>query len=257
MNAEQRTARIEEIAEKVAMGPFGSSIKVETFVTEGVPVISGQHLHGFRVDDSPGFNFITAEHAERLANANVQRGDVVFTHAGNIGSVSYIPDNSQFERYVISQRQFYMRCDQAQVIPEFVAAYFKTPAGQHQLLANSSPVGVPSIAQPVSYLRTIEIPLPSLREQRRIAEILGALDDKIELNRRTNATLEQMAHALFKSWFVDFDPVRAKMNGRWRRGGVTARNVRRDVRPVPGPARRIRAGRDTRRLGGKNAGGDN
>ena len=218
MNTKRRTARIEEIAEKVAMGPFGSSIKVETFVTDGVPVVSGQHLHGFRVDDSPGFNFITAEHAERLANANVQRGDVVFTHAGNIGSVSYIPNNSQFERYVISQRQFYMRCDQTKVIPEFVTAYFKTPTGQHQLLANSSPVGVPSIAQPVSYLRTIEIPLPPLPEQRRIAEILGALDEKIELNRRTNETLEQMARALFKSWFVDFDPVRAKMNGRWRRG---------------------------------------
>ena len=97
-----RTVTIEEVAEKVAMGPFGSSIKVETFVPEGVPIISGQHLHGFRVDDSPGFNFITGEHAERLANANVQQGDIVFTHAGNIGNVAYIPENSEFERYVVS-----------------------------------------------------------------------------------------------------------------------------------------------------------
>ena len=64
----------------------------------------------------------------------------------------------------------------------------------------------------------VDVPLPPLPEQRRIAEILGALDDKIELNRRTNETLEQMAHALFRSWFVDFGPVRAKMDGRWRRG---------------------------------------
>ena len=211
-------ARIEEVAEKVAMGPFGSSIKVETFVPEGIPIISGQHLHGFRVDDSPGFNFITTEHAERLANANVQRGDIVFTHAGNISNVAYVPENSEFERYVVSQRQFYLRCDRAKVIPEFVTAYFKTPTGQHQLLANSSQVGVPSIARPVSYLRTIEIPLPPLSEQRRIARIIGALDDKIELNRQTNETLEQLARALFKSWFVDFDPVRAKMDGRWQRG---------------------------------------
>ena len=210
-------ARIEEVAEKVAMGPFGSSIKVATFVPEGVPVISGQHLHGFRVDDSPGFNFITGEHAERLANANVQRGDVVFTHAGNISNVAYVPENSEFERYVVSQRQFYVRCDRAKVIPEFVTAYFKTLAGQHQLLANSSQVGVPSIAQPVSYLRTIEIPLPPLSEQFRIAHILGTLEDKIELNRQMNDTLEQMTRALFKSWFVYFDPVRAKLDGRWRR----------------------------------------
>ena len=60
--------------------------------------------------------------------------------------------------------------------------------------------------------------MPPVPEQRRIAEILGALDDKIELNRRVNETLAQMARALFKSWFVDFDPVRAKMDERWRRG---------------------------------------
>ena len=195
------------------MGPFGSSIKVETFVPDGVPIISGQHLKGYRVEDSPGFNFIEPEHAEKLANANVQRGDVVFTHAGNIGQVSYVPRDSAFERYVISQRQFYLRCDTSQVIPEFITMYFKSPEGQHQLLANTSQVGVPAIAQPVRYLRTIVLPVPPLEEQRAIARVLGALDDRIELNRRMSETLEEMARALFRSWFVDFDPVRAKAEG--------------------------------------------
>ena len=113
----------------------------------------------------------------------------------------------------MSQRQFYLRCDRSKAIPEFVTLYFRSPEGQHRLLANRSQVGVPSIAQPVSYLRTIEIPLPPLPEQRAIAHVLGTLDDKIELNRRMNETLEEMARALFKSWFVDFDPVRAKMAG--------------------------------------------
>lgn len=62
--------------------------------------------------------------------------------------------------------------------------------------------------------RRAPIPLPSLPEQKAIAHILGTLDDKIELNRRMNATLEEMARALFQSWFVDFDPVRAKLDGR-------------------------------------------
>ena len=64
------------------------------------------------------------------------------------------------------------------------------------------------------------IPLltPPLDEQRAIAHVLGTLDDKIELNRRMNETLEAMARALFRSWFVDFEPVRAKMEGRWRPG---------------------------------------
>ena len=67
-------------------------------------------------------------------------------------------------------------------------------------------------------LDELRFPLPPLPEQRAIAHVLGTLDDKIELNRRMNATLEEMARALFKSWFVDFEPVRAKMEGRWRRG---------------------------------------
>lgn len=218
MMGEWREVTIEEVAEKVAMGPFGSSIKVETFVPSGVPIVSGQHLHGSKVDDRIGFNYVSEEHADRLKNANVQRGDVIFTHAGSIGQVAFIPQSSHFKRYVLSQRQFYMRCDLRKVLPEFVVAYFKTPEGRHKLLANTSQVGVPSIAQPVTYLRTIEIPLPPLSEQRAIAHILGTLDDKIELNRRMSETLEAMARALFKSWFVDFDPVRAKAEGRWRRG---------------------------------------
>jgi len=210
MGGEWRTARIEEVAERVAMGPFGSSIKVETFVPDGVPIISGQHLHGFKVDDRVGYNFITEEHAERLKNANVQRKDVIFTHAGNIGQVAFVPDNSKYDRYVISQRQFYLRPNTTKVLPEYIVAFFKTPEGQHKLLANTSQVGVPSIAQPVTYLRSLVIPLPPLPEQCAIAHILGTLDDKIELNRRMNQTLEEMARAIFKSWFVDYDPVRDK-----------------------------------------------
>ena len=194
-------------------GPFGSSIKVETFVPEGIPIISGQHLHGSRLDDSPGFNFITLEHAERLKNSNVRRGDVIFTHAGNIEKVAFIPNSSRYERYVVSQRQFYMRCNLERAIPEFVVAYFKTHQGRHSLLANASSVGVPSIAQPVTYLRTIEIRLPPIAEQRAIAHILSTLDDKIELNLRMSETLEAIARTVFKSWFIDFDPGRRQGRG--------------------------------------------
>ena len=208
-----RTATIEEIAEKVGMGPFGSSIKVETFVPEGIPIISGQHLHGARLDEDPGFKHISPEHAQRLVNSNVFRGDIVLTHRGTLGQVALIPDASKFERYIVSQSQFYIRCDRSKVDPDFVTLYLKSPEGQHQLLANSSQVGVPSIAQPVTYLRSIEIPIPPLPEQHDIAHVLGTLDDKIELNRRLNRTLEEMARAIFQNWFVDFGPTRAKMEG--------------------------------------------
>ena len=84
-------------------------------------------------------------------------------------------------------------------------------------IAEHSTSAYPSIRP--SDIKQLKLRLPPLPEQRSIAHILGTLDDKIELNRRMNETLEAMARALFKSWFVDFDPVRAKMEGRWRPGG--------------------------------------
>jgi len=202
LNADWPRLKIEDIAVKVGMGPFGSSIKVSTFVPEGIPVISGQHLHKTRLEDTE-YNFITPEHAEELRNANVFRGDVIFTHAGSIGQAAYIPDDSRYERYVLSQRQFFMRCDKQKVWPEFIAYYFSSTEGQHNLLANTSSTGVPSIARPVTYLRSIKIPVPPLPVQRAIAHILGTLEDKIELNRRMNETLEAIARSIFKAWFVD------------------------------------------------------
>jgi len=202
--------RVEEIALKVAMGPFGSSIKVETFTDTGIPIISGQHLREAELTDSE-FNFIAEEHADSLKNANVQRGDVIFTHAGNIGQVAFIPNDSKYQRYVISQRQFYLRCDTSLILPEFITYYFKSSEGQHKLLANANQVGVPSIARPSSYLKTIEVPVPSIEEQQIVVRNIKALDAKIRANRRINQTLEAMAQAIFKSWFVDFDPVKAKI----------------------------------------------
>ncbi|MFO1346418.1 MAG: restriction endonuclease subunit S [Rhodocyclaceae bacterium] len=202
--------RVEEIALKIAMGPFGSSIKVETFTDSGIPIISGQHLREAQVTDGE-FNFIKEAHADSLKNANVQRGDVIFTHAGNIGQVAFIPDDSAYQRYVISQRQFYLRCNTDLMLPEFITYYFKTPEGQHRLLANANQVGVPSIARPSSYLKTIEVPAPSIEEQQVVVRNIKALDAKIRLNIGINQTIDAMARAIFKSWFVDFDPVQAKI----------------------------------------------
>jgi type I restriction enzyme S subunit len=189
---------IEEVSLRVAMGPFGSSIKVSTFVSSGIPVISGQHLRGSRLYDFD-YNFVTEAHADQLAKANVQRGDVILTHAGNIGQVAYIPQSSQYERYVISQRQFYIRCDPSRLIPEFLVYYFESHEGRHRLLANANQTGVPSLSQPVTYIRKVEIPLPSLAEQRAISDVLGGIDDKIESNRRMTATIEKLVPLIFQS----------------------------------------------------------
>ena len=106
-----------------------------------------------------------------------------------------------------------------------------------------------------STLSSISVGVPPLPEQRAIAHILGTLDDKIELNRRMNETLEEMARALFKSWFVDFGPVRAKMEGRWRQGESPPRPPRPPLRPLPQPPGPLRAWGYPGGVGGEGAGG--
>jgi type I restriction enzyme S subunit len=96
--------------------------------------------------------------------------------------------------------------------PLFVYYFVSSSESTQKIIRDSEATGVPKTN--ITYLRDFPIALPSLPEQRAIAHILGTLDDKIELNRRMNETLEAMARALFKSWFVDFDPVRAKAEGR-------------------------------------------
>jgi type I restriction enzyme, S subunit len=186
---------IDELAERVAMGPFGSDIKVSTFVPEGIPVVSGQHLRGTLLDDSE-FNFVSIEHANRLKRSNVQRGDVIFTHAGSIGQVAYIPEASRYERYIVSQRQFYMRCNRALVSPFYITSYFKTPEGQHRLLANTSSTGVPSISQPVTYLRQLKMVVPPSALLKVFDTTVGQIHLKMADNDHQSRTLATLRDTL-------------------------------------------------------------
>ncbi len=190
-----RVCAVEEFADRVGMGPFGSNIKVETFVESGIPVISGQHLKQLLVEDNT-FNFITHEHAARLAKSCVQAGDVIFTHAGSIGQVSLLHKDAAFTSYVLSQRQFFLRCNTESMSPEWIALYFKSPAGQHQLLANTSQVGVPSIARPVSYLRSIRLVVPPPELNQQFASIAGAINDRVMANRKQFGALTQIRDTL-------------------------------------------------------------
>lgn len=176
--------KILDVAKKVAMGPFGSNIKVSTFVPNGVPIISGNHLRGYFLEE-PEFNYITEEHAERLKNSIVFPHDLIFTHAGNIGQVAMIPDGCKYDRYVLSQRQFYLRCDETKVVPEFLLMFFHSVSGQHELLSYANQTGVPSIAQPASNLKKIQFKCPPMQEQLmwkdRVHPLLGRyLNNRIE-----------------------------------------------------------------------------
>lgn len=155
-----------DIAEKIAMGPFGSNIKVSTFVNQGIPIISGNHLRGLFLEEH-SFNYITEAHAEKLGNSIVYPNDIIFTHAGNIGMVAMIPPDCNYEYYIISQRQFYLRCDENKVVPEYVLLYFHSRKGQQKLLSYANQTAVPSIAQPATNLKKITIPLPTYTTQKK------------------------------------------------------------------------------------------
>jgi len=107
-----------------------------------------------------------------------------------------------------------LRPDHTKVDPRYLLYALQSPEVQHDIGVHEGTGSTVSNLR-IPALEALPIRTPSLPEQRAIAAVLGALDDKIELNRRMNRTLEAMARALFKSWFVDFEPVRAKM----RRGG--------------------------------------
>ena len=215
---EWKEYELSELIDEISMGPFGSNIKVECFTDSGVPVLNGSNLVGLKLNEDK-FNYVTEEKAASLGKANAYRNDIVITHRGTLGQIVYIPQNSKYDHYVISQSQFRVRCNQ-KVLPEYLVYYFHTRIGQHQLLSNASQVGVPALARPTTTFQKLRVVLPPLPTQQKIAAILSSLDDKIELNNKINTNLEQQAQALFKNWFVDFEPFGGKMPERWKMGTI-------------------------------------
>lgn len=198
------TYRIADLIDEIAMGPFGSNIKVSCFVDSGVPVLNGSNLEGFSLSEKT-FRYVTREKADSLNKANAHRGDIVITHRGTLGQIVFIPQDSKYDRYVISQSQFRVRCND-KVLPEYLVYYFHTPIGQHKLLSNASQVGVPALARPSSTFQQIEVVLPELSIQKRVVEIIFTIQKKIVNNQELNDNLQQQAAALFESWFVNYDP---------------------------------------------------
>ena len=195
------TYRVADLIDEIAMGPFGSNIKVSCFVDSGVPVLNGSNLEGFSLSEK-AFRFVTKEKADSLNKANAHRGDIVITHRGTLGQIAFIPQDSRYDRYVISQSQFRVRCND-KVLPEYLVYYFHTPIGQHKLLSNASQVGVPALARPSSTFQQIEVVLPELSIQKRVVEIISTIQKKIANNQELNDNLEQQAQSYFQELFVD------------------------------------------------------
>ncbi len=196
-----------------AMGPFGSNIKADSFAQTGVPIIKGGNLNNIYLIDEFS-DYLTHEKANKISSSIAQRLDLVITHRGTLGQVGIIPIDSKFEKYIVSQSQLKLEFNKNIVNPYFIYYFLRSTVGQKKLLENTSQVGVPAIAQALTSIRRIKINIPNLNEQCKIVDILKSIDDLIILLRETNTTLESIAQTLFKSWFINFDPVHAKQQGR-------------------------------------------
>ena len=195
------TYRIADLIDEIAMGPFGSNIKVSCFVDSGVPVLNGSNLEGFSLSEKT-FRYVTREKADSLNKANAHRGDIVITHRGTLGQIVFIPQDSKYDRYVISQSQFRVRCND-KVLPEYLVYYFHTPIGQHKLLSNASQVGVPALARPSSTFQQIEVVLPELSIQKRVVEIISTIQKKIVNNQELNDNLADLLQTIYQERFVN------------------------------------------------------
>ncbi len=204
MAGEWRSVSLEEVADEITVG-FVGSMSTE-YVEKGIPFLRSQNVEPLRVNKSD-LKFVSPEFHKRISKSRLSPGDVVIVRTGKPGACSVVPEwlaDANCSDLVI------VRCGK-EIDSRFLAYYVNTFAAHH---ISSHLVGAVQQHFNVGSARTMRINLPSLPEQKAIVSILGALDDNIELNRRMNATLEAMARALFQSWFVDFDPVRAKLDGR-------------------------------------------
>ena len=172
----------------IAAGPFGSNLKVDCFVPDGFPIIDGANLKDFKVTDNVT-KFVTEKKARSLHRSIAKRNDVIVTISGTVGQISYIPKDSKYKEYLVSQRQFRVTFDDKRVYVPYLVYYFHTKEGQHKILSFANQTGVPALAQPLKNFRNIDISLPDISNQKRIAAILESIDNKIALNNRINHNL--------------------------------------------------------------------
>jgi type I restriction enzyme S subunit len=209
--------RLKDVVRKVGSGatPNGGE-KVYLAARHRVALIRSQNVFD-RHFSTEGLAFLTDRHADELSGAAVQPGDLLLNITGDgvtFGRSCMVPDHVL--PACVNQHVSVIRPDPQKCCSGYLLCYLTHPIVKHYI--ESFNAGGSRRAVTKGHIESFEIPLPPLPVQESIRKLLGTLDDKIELNRRMNETLEAMARAIFKSWFVDFDPVRANAEGRQPEG---------------------------------------
>ncbi|MCG9626178.1 restriction endonuclease subunit S [Vibrio mediterranei] len=204
MSCKWTTQKLGDLCDEITVGFVGSMTK--EYVDKGIPFFRSKNISEYEInwDD---IKYVSPEFHKKLKKSSLSSGDVAIVRTGKPGTCCVIPENikeANCSDIVI------VRVDKAKVCPHYLS-FFMNSMANHQV--SSRLVGAVQQHFNVSAAKQIEIPLPSLDKQNEIAHVLKTISDKIFVNTETNQTLEEMAQAIFKSWFVDFDPVKAKING--------------------------------------------
>jgi type I restriction enzyme S subunit len=194
-------------------GPFGSQLHAYDYVEDGVPVVPTEAIRARRIDHSV-LPKISLTKAHELARHRLSPGDILFARrgvqaTGHIGCIRKAEDG-----FICGTGAIRLRVNSVadEIDADFLSHVLANPTSVEWFKFHAIGATMPNLNEGI--IRSYSFAIPPLSEQRVIAQILSSLDDKVELNQRVNETLEAMARALFKSWFVDFDPVRAKAEGR-------------------------------------------
>lgn len=199
---EWREVRLQEITSAIGDGLHGTPV----YSSEGeYYFINGNNLKNGEIIIDPNTKRCNASEFEKYKKPLGKR-TILLSINGTIGNIAYY--NS--EKVFLGKSACYINVAE-DVNKDFVRYTLQSPLFINYLEAFATGTTIKNVS--LKSIRNFKIPLPNRREQDEIASILSSLDDKIELNRKMNETLEEMARAIFKSWFVDFDPVHAKARG--------------------------------------------
>ncbi|AEG00378.1 restriction endonuclease subunit S [Methylomonas methanica] len=224
MSSESHTCTVEElVASGILAPPLDGNHgaihpKASDFVPSGIPFIMASDMHDGRVDTT-NCAFISQKQASSLRKGFSKSGDVLLSHKATIGRTALVGDMGYPYLVLTPQVTYYRVLKPTLLNNRFLKYYFDSQPFQETLAAWAGS-GSTRAYLGITAQRKLPITLPPISTQKAIAETVGALDDRIALLRETNATLEAIAQALFKSWFVDFDPVHAKQLGRIPEGAV-------------------------------------
>ena len=196
---EWKTYKLSEIAE-IQTGPFGSQLHNNDYVDNGTPIVTVEHL-GNRKFSTQNLPCVSDADKARLSKYILHEGDIVFSRVGSVDRCSYV--SSDEDGWMFSGRCLRVRCNNM-CNPLFLYYYFCKETIKQYIRSIAVGATMPSIN--TKLLSDLPITLPSIDVQDKAVQILSRLDDKIELNRQINDNLEQQAQALYKSWFVDFEP---------------------------------------------------